>query len=127
LQEAIKIDNLRFSILGVLKCLKTATCAVLPEGVGKNQSNAQGGKSKNPFFQKFFYLFNCNDLAKTTPRSAAKTLETQRRFRNSLPSNVVVGGLYPEPNSQNPPSQIPRSKKLDRLIMTLVYMHICIY
>jgi hypothetical protein len=29
---------------------------VLPEGVGKNQSNAQEGKSKNQFFQNFFIL-----------------------------------------------------------------------
>jgi hypothetical protein len=26
-------------------------------GGGKSQSKAQGGKSKNPFFQIFFYLF----------------------------------------------------------------------
>jgi hypothetical protein len=31
-----------------------ATRAVLPEGVGKNQSKTQRGKSKNPFFQNFF-------------------------------------------------------------------------
>ena len=39
--------------------------AVLPEGVGKKQSKAQRGKSKNPLFSKFFCFFNCNDLAKT--------------------------------------------------------------
>jgi hypothetical protein len=31
---------------------------VLPEGVGNNQSKAQGVKSKNPFFQKFLLLFS---------------------------------------------------------------------
>jgi hypothetical protein len=30
---------------------------VLPEGVGKNQSKAQQGKIKNPFFKIFFILF----------------------------------------------------------------------
>jgi predicted HD phosphohydrolase len=50
---------------------------VLPDGVGKNQSKAQGVKSKNPFFQNFFYLFIYNDLTKTalpkTPKFSHQT------------------------------------------------------
>ncbi len=30
---------------------------MLPEAGDKNQSKTQGGKSKNPFFHNFFYLF----------------------------------------------------------------------
>jgi hypothetical protein len=33
-------------------------CAVLPEGIGKNQSKSQGVKSKKPFFHNFFYPFS---------------------------------------------------------------------
>jgi hypothetical protein len=37
-----------------LEHLKTATREVLLDGVGRNQPNAQGVKSENPFFHNFF-------------------------------------------------------------------------
>jgi hypothetical protein len=43
---------LPFWTLGFLERLKTATRAVLPEGVGKNQSKAQRAEQKNEKFQK---------------------------------------------------------------------------
>ncbi len=43
--------------------LKTQNCrARAMLSASKNQSNAQGGKSKNPFFQFFFNCLYCNNL-----------------------------------------------------------------
>jgi len=47
----------------------------------KNQSNAQGGKSKNPFFQNFFNCLYCNNLI---PSILSKTPQISHQMRNPL-------------------------------------------
>jgi hypothetical protein len=52
---------------------------VLPEDISKNQSNSQGSKSKNPFFQNFFISFHISIYKFITSREPA-FFDQMRKF-----------------------------------------------
>ncbi len=70
----------------------------------KNQSNAQGGKSKNPFFQNFFNCLVDNSLI---PSILSKILLFSHQMRKF--ALIIEGRVLFEPPCKN---QIANSKEL---------------